>query len=123
MKAHEYARVERLDDPPAGQPVTLTQRRDAIRDAFRGVALGRYDEELIGTLADLFLDEPARGLVSLVERARNAAKLESWGVAAAPAEPAVDPDPTVPIGRAPFPPSLESEAGFGIPKPRHWGTG
>lgn len=78
MKAYEYTDVRPHDDPPTGPPVTLAQRREAILAAFRGIDLGRYDSELIGTLADLLLDEPARALVSMIERVRNAGKIEAW---------------------------------------------
>jgi hypothetical protein len=78
VKAGEYVDAVRHDEPPAGPPVTLAQRREALLDAFRGVELGRYDSELIGTLADLLLDEPARGLVSLIERRVNVAKIDYW---------------------------------------------
>lgn len=70
MKAHEYVAAVRHDDPPIGPPVSLADRRSALEDAFRGVDLGRYDKRLIDTLAELLLDEPVRGLVSLIERSR-----------------------------------------------------
>lgn len=78
MKAREYVDAVRLDDPPIGPPVSLADRRSALEDAFRGVDLGRYDKRLIDTLAELLLDEPVRGLVSLVLRSRIAPRPVDW---------------------------------------------
>lgn len=87
MDAREYAPITRLDTPPAGPPVTLTQRREAIRNSMRDVDLGDYDEEFVDWLANLLTDVPGRALVSLIERSRNAAVLKSWAEANRPTVP------------------------------------
>jgi hypothetical protein len=79
VNVHEYTPVCTLDEPPSGAPVTLAQRREALADALRGVPLGRFDEDLIGVVVELLPNEAvARGLVSLIERRANAAKMDAW---------------------------------------------
>jgi hypothetical protein len=108
VNVHEYAPVHKLDDPPSGAPVTLAQRHEALADAFRGVALGRFDEELVGVLAELLPNEVvARGLVSLIERRANAAKMDSWHTT----PPYVDGNSGQPVGEPGR--IIESESGPG----------
>jgi hypothetical protein len=94
VKVYEYTHIRPHNDPPTGPPVTLAQRREALIAAFRGVELGRYDSELIRTLADLLLDEPARALVSMIERVRGAGKLDGWNIRSADSDsrPILDPN-------------------------------
>jgi hypothetical protein len=105
MNVHEFAPIRPLDEPPSGAPVTLDQRREALADAFRGIPLGRFDEELLGILADLLPNEVvARGLVSLIERRANAAKVDAWHArpAGAPTQPPVGPRPVLDVNTPPY---------------------
>jgi hypothetical protein len=94
------------------RPTPRSPRQRLPRPRPRRIRRGHLD-----WIADHFTDEAARTLVSLVERARNAAILKSWAEAKTynPA-PAVG-RAQVPDDDEPIQPWLEGESAFGIPNP------
>jgi hypothetical protein len=123
VDAREYTHIRRLDTPPKGHPSASPNAVEALADAFRDLDLGDYDEGTLDWIADHFTDEAARTLVSLVERARNAAILKSWAEAKtynngpAVGRAQVPDDLDHDLGDEPIQPWLEGESTFGLPNP------
>jgi hypothetical protein len=64
--------VAPLETEPLGPYTDPHQREEALRDALRGVDLGRYDERMIDWAVKRFDNSALRVFVSWMERARTA---------------------------------------------------
>jgi hypothetical protein len=77
MTATDYAPGGPLDTAPAGPFTPPEDRRQAFLSALAGVELGTYDDQIIDWLSGL--DDPTcRTIVSLIRRAREAAREAGW---------------------------------------------
>jgi hypothetical protein len=76
MKARHYAPVSPLETEPIGPYTDPEQREEALRDALRGVDLGRYDERMIAWALKRFDNSTLRVFVSWMERARTAGMVD-----------------------------------------------
>jgi hypothetical protein len=76
MRARHYAPVAPLETEPIGPYTDPEQREEALRDALRGVELGRYDERMIAWTLKQFDNSTLRVFVSWIERARTEGMVE-----------------------------------------------
>ncbi|MCW2640446.1 MAG: hypothetical protein JWP76_2752 [Dactylosporangium sp.] len=76
MRARHYAPVAPLETEPLGPYTDPEQREEALRDALRGVELGRYDERMLAWTLRQFDNSTLRVFVSWMERARTAGMVD-----------------------------------------------
>jgi hypothetical protein len=76
MRARQYAPVAPLETEPLGSYTDPEQREEALRDALRGVELGRYDERMLAWTLKQFDNSTLRVFVSWMERARTAGMVD-----------------------------------------------
>jgi hypothetical protein len=76
VRARHYAPVAPLETEPLGPYTDPEQREEALRDALRGVELGRYDERMLAWTLKQFDNSTLRVFVSWMERARTAGMVD-----------------------------------------------